>query len=665
MHPMQRFILATLVSVAFAQAQTNPQSVTRVLAAPIQPVAVTAYQVQRYMMERIPKLPEPGSPEQWTREETKLRQHMLNDIAFHGWPREWVTSPPRFEEVGPLVNDQGYRWRKLRFEIVPGYWSTATLYAPENPTGKTPAILYVEGHEHVGKAAEYAQKACINFAKRGIATLDPEWIGMGELAQKQNQHDYAAHLDLVGTNALGLFYLAMRRGLDFLAGLPQVDATRLGVTGLSGGGWQTIVLSALDPRVAVMVEVAGFGSLQSNITHPIDTDEVEETPADFLAGEDYTNLVALRAPRPTLLIHNGEDDCCFRSMLVKPYIFDALKPFFQIFGKEQYLAYYENRDPGTHNYQIVNRLQAYRFFSQHFHLPEVAEEIPCAAELKTFDELSAGLPAGNLTITGLAKKLAEGITRPAIPADSTARETWAASQRSMLQSVIRYKPLTVANAWRVWNTKNKGLETLSYRLDFSNELSATGVWLKAIAAPASAPATLVLNDKGRKAAGEAVSDRVNRGEQVLALDVVFNGEMVPQSPDPTDYELLVASMGDRPLGLEVGQLIGAAKWLAQTSGQTHLRLEAAGLRSQVVALVAAALEPKLFSEVAITGGMHSLGFLLDAPVPLRSAPELFCLDLYQDFDLDHFRAMAAPTKVSEKDFVKPEAIPATVSSAGR
>ena len=516
MHPLQRFIIVTLISVAFAQAQTNPQSVTIVLEAPIQPVAVTAYQVQRYMMDRIPKLPAPESPEQWTLKAAKLRQHMLDDIAFHGWPQEWVKSPPRFEEVGPLVNDQGYRWRKLRFEIVPGYWSTAILYMPENPVGKTPAILYVEGHEHVGKAVEYAQKACINFAKRGIVTLDPEWMGMGELAQKLNQHDYAAHLDLVGANALGLFYLAMRRGLDYLAGLPQVDPSRLGVTGLSGGGWQTIVLSALDPRVAVMVEVAGFGSLQSNITHPVDTDEVEETPADFLAGEDYTTLVAMRAPRPTLLVHNGEDDCCFRSMLVKPYIFDDLKPFFRIFAKEQNLDYYENRDPGTHNYQLDNRLQSYRFFSQHFQLPVVADEIPSGAELKTFDELSAGLPAENLTITGLAKKLADGITRPVIPADSAARESWAASQRPTLTTIIRYKPVTVANAWRMWNTKDKGLETLSYRLDLSNGLSATGVWLKAIESPANAPATLVLNDKGRKAAGEAVSDRVNRGEQVLA-----------------------------------------------------------------------------------------------------------------------------------------------------
>jgi dienelactone hydrolase len=607
------------------------------------------------MMERIPKRPTAGSPEQWTAQATKLREHILSDIAFHGWPREWVDSRPRFEEVGPAQKGKGYLWRRLRFEIVPGYWSTAILYEPENPGGKIPAILYVQGHEHAGKVVEYAQKACINFARRGIVVLDPEWVGMGELFQKLNAHDYGAHLDLVGTNALGLFYLAMRRGLDYLAQLPQIDPGRLGVTGLSGGGWQTIVLSALDPRVAVMVEVAGFGSFESNLTHPIDTDDIEETPSDFLQGEDYTDLVALRAPRPTLLIHNGEDDCCFRAMLVKPYIFDNLKPFFQIFGKEQDLAFYENRDPGTHNYQIDNRRQAYRFFTEHFQMPVASDEIPSEADLKTPDELKVGLPADNLTTLGLAKKLAAGITRPPIPAEAAARENWAASERAILTSVIRYKPLSVTNAWRMWNTKNHGLETLSYRFDFDNNLSATGVWLKEITAPSDAAATIVLNDKGRKAGGEAVSALLSRHQQVLALDVVFNGETIPQSPDPTDYEMLVASMGDRPLGLEVGQLIGAAKWLAKTSGPAPLRLEATGIRSQVVALAAAALEPTLFSEVAVTGGMHSLGFLLDAPVPQRSAPELFCLDLYKDFDLDHFIAMAAPTKVSEKDFVKAEA----------
>ncbi len=657
MRHITAFILATVLSVGLAAAQTTRQSVASVLQMPLQPVPVTAYQVQRYMMERIPKLPKPETPEQWTKEAAKLRQHMLDDIAFHGWPRQWVDAPPRFEIVGSVEKGKGYQWQKLRFEIVPGYWSTAILYEPETRKGKSPALLYVEGHEYVqGKAAEYAQKACINFAKRGIVTLNPEWIGMGELNDRFSVHDFGSHLDLVGANGLGLFYLAMRRGLDYLAQLPQVDAQRLGMTGLSGGGWQTIMLSALDPRVAVMVEVAGFGSLESNITHPIDTNDIEETPTDFLDGEDFTDLVALRAPRPTLLIHNGEDDCCFRAMLVKPYIFDNIKPFFQIFGKAQELEFYENHDPGTHNYQLDNRLQAYRFFTEHFHLSVAPDEIPSAAEVKTFDELKVGVRADNLTMLGLAKKFAERITRPVIPTEPSALGAWATSERSTLTSVIRYQPVRVANVWRFWNTNHKGIETLSYRFDFSNHLSATGVWLKGISAPGNAPATIVLNDQGRKEAGKTVSDRVNRGEQVLALDVVFNGETVPQSPDPTDYEMIVASMGDRPLGLEVGQLIGAAKWLAQTSAQATLRIETTGFRSQVVALVAAALEPQLFSEVVATGGMQSLGFLLDTPVPHRSAPELFCLDLYKDFDLDHFRAMAAPTKITEKNFVKPEGV---------
>jgi len=270
-----------------------------------------------------------------------LRKHLLDDIAFHGWPREWVDAAPKFQDMGVLETGNGYRLRELRYEIVPGYQSTAILYEPEKVSGRVSAILNVHGHDQLGKAAEYKQKRCINFAKRGMLALSLEWPGFGELSQSENAHDYGAHLDLVGANALGFFYLATRRGLDYLVTLPQVDPTRLGVTGLSGGGWQSITLGALDERVAVMVEVAGFGALESNLTHPIDTDEIEENPTDFTAGQDYPAPVALRAPRPTLLIHNAEDDCCFRADLVKPYIFDRLQPFFRLLGQEEALAWYE------------------------------------------------------------------------------------------------------------------------------------------------------------------------------------------------------------------------------------------------------------------------------------------------------------------------------------
>jgi dienelactone hydrolase len=636
---------ALFLIAAVAPGQTTADSLRSLLKQPVEPTAVTAFQLQQYLSRRITALPTPQSAHDWADQQQKLRKHILDDVAFHGWPTEWVQSAPHFQQVGQTESRNGYRVSKFLYEIVPGFDATAILYEPEKISGRAPAILNVIGHEPKGNAAEYEQKRCINFAKRGIIALSLGWVGFGEMAQKGNDHDDAAALDLVGSNALGFFYLGMRRGLDYLASLPQVDSTRLGVTGLSGGGWQTIVLSAIDTRVAVTVEVAGFGSLESNITHPQDADEIEENATDLMQGLDYPVLVAMRAPRPTLLIHNAEDDCCFRAALVKPYIFDQIRPFFKLSGGAGNLNWFESSDPGTHNYQLVNRLHSYGFFAEHFQMPAVTDEIPSSTEIKTPEELAVGLPADNLTITGLAKKLAATITRPAIPPDGDARVAWAAAQREKLKEITRYAPVSVQNAWRLNSTKHMAIATLSYRFDLTNGLSATGIGLKANDAGEEAPATIVLNDKGYEATGEAVSRHVNHGEQVLALDLLFNGASRPQTPDPADWESLTASTGDRPLGLEVAQLLGVANWLRVNSPHQQVQIETDGMRSAVVAQVAAAIEPGTFSLIASDHAMKSLSYLLDTPVAYRSAPELFCLDLYKDFDIDSIAVIAAPTVV--------------------
>jgi len=624
-----------------AAAQTTASSVQSVLQERIQPGAVTAFQLQTYLTKRIPKLLPPGRSEDWSSQEARIRHHVLKDIAFHGWPREWIEADPHFQETEVIETDKGYRLRKFRYEIVPGFESAAILYEPQKVTGKVPAILNVIGHEVAGNAAEYEQKRCINFAKRGILALSLSWAGFGELAQPENGHDYAADLDLVGLNALGFFYLSMRRGLDYLASLPQVDTKRLGVTGLSGGGWQTTILGALDERVAVSVEVAGIGALESNLIRPLDLDEIEETATDLTQGEDYPFFVAIRAPRPTLLIHNAEDDCCFRADLVKPYIYDQIRPFFRLFGNEDNLAWHENFDPGTHNYQLDNREQAYGFFTRHFGLPVTASEILSDDEIRSAEQLAVGLPQQNLTIAGLARKLGSQIARPPIP-EGSERASWIPAQRERLKSVVRYSPVSVETAWRTDNSKHLGLETLSYRFDFSNGLSATGIWMKAISAPSNSPVTIVLADEGYKAAGETVSEHVNRGEQVLALDLLFNGATAPDNP--ADWEMLVATTGDRPLGMEAAQLVAIAAWL-RNSGQKSIRVVTDGIRNQVIAVTSAALEPTAFKRVESHRSMGTLDYLLKDSIPFRSAPELFCLDLYRYFDLDSLSLLAVPAEV--------------------
>lgn len=654
MRPKLLLVIPALLSLKVASAQSLPKYLQPILSEQIQPPTLVEYEIRHLLMTRVPKLPSPTSAEQWTAEARNLREHLLNDIVYHGWPQSWVAAPPHFEDLALIESGKGYRLRKLRYEIVPGFESTAILYEPEDMTGEMPAIVSVNGHVGPeGKAIEYQQKLCINYAKRGILTLSLEWFGYGELSQPENGHDFAAHLDLVGANAIGLFYLAIRRGLDYLYNQPHVDRNRLGVTGLSGGGWQTIVLSALDERVTVSVPVAGYGSLRSNIWHPGDTGEIEEDATDFRDGQDYTTLTAMRAPRPTLLIYNAEDDCCFQAAFVRQEIYDDIRPFFRLFGKEDALAWHENTDPGTHNYQLDNRQHSYEFFDKYFKLSASEREIPADTEIKSFDELAVGLP-NNLTVLGLAKKLAEGIRREPVPSGRSQIAAWFALQRAKLEKVVRYHPVQVESAWSINSTKNKGVETLSYRYELNNGLSATGVWLKAIVTPDNAPATIVLNDEGKKATAQEVSNRINRGEQVVALDLLFTGDETPEKPSPADYApseyaLLLASTGDRPIGLQAAQLIALAHSLGKSSGTHKVRLEITGMRSQVVALIASAIEPELFSEVVIRHGIKSLVYLLDAPIEYRKAPTLFCLDLYKEFDLDRLAALAAPTKVMYGD----------------
>ncbi|HEV2493784.1 MAG TPA: prolyl oligopeptidase family serine peptidase [Terriglobia bacterium] len=645
--------LANLVTSPCAFAQADPELINPVLGQEIVSPSVSVFQMKRYILGRVAKPPVATTAQEWTAEANHLRRHLLDDVVFHGWPKAWIDAPPHFEDLGVIEGGPGYRLRKLRYEIVPGFQSVAILYEPEHLTGKMPAILNVHGHVGPpGKAVEYKQKRCINFARHGILALNLEWFDFGELAQPENSHWFGAHLDLVGADSLGLFYLEMRRGLDCLAANPNVDPKRLGVTGLSGGGWQTLVLSALDERVAVAVPVAGYSSLTAKVEALKygDLGDLEQNATDLLDGVDFTHLTAMRAPRPTLLVHNAEDDCCYRAPLVKPLNYDAIRPFFKLYGKEDDFAWHENRDPSTHNYQLDNRLASYRFFSAHFGLPPMDDEAGIAPQIKSYDQLVVGLPKDNLTILGLAREMAKEIRREPVPADPAARSAWADAERTKLKQVVRLKPVSVARAWRVANTKDKGVETLSYLFETSDGLAANGVWLKGIAAQEPSPLTIVLNDQGRKAAGAEVSDRVNRGEQVLALDLLFIGgawkaPVGTSETEPFMYAQILDGLGDRPLGLEAGQLIAIAQWMRRHQTVANLRLEATGMRSQVVATVAAALEPTLFSAAVIHEGIRSLSFVLEAPVTFQEAPELFCLDLYKYFDMNSLASISTPTTV--------------------
>lgn len=645
---------------AVAMAQTVPGTVHQFLPARLQAGDVVTYQMQQFLLERAPKLQAPSSAEGWTGEAERIRQRVLKEVIYHGWPQAWIDSPPKFEDMGavPVPAGAGYRAEKFRYQVVPGFYSVAVLYEPAHLDGKAPAVLNVLGHYPAGKSMPFQQKLCINEALRGMIALSLTLVDEGESKVEGNEHYYGSDLDLVGVSGAGVFYMAMRRGLDYLYNDPHVDRNRIAMTGQSGGGWQTLMLSALDTRVKVAIPVAGFASLAGRVARvPGEPGDYEQLVPDLLNGQGYPTYVAMLAPRPTLEINNAEDSCCFRAPLVKPYIHDAVKPFFALYGKEDAFSFHTDTEVLAHNYDHDDRQQTYRWLDKWFNLPDKPDEIQVGQDLNTFSELAAGLPKDNLTILGLAKQFASKLEHPAIPAEGDGRAEWAKAKREKLVKVVHYQPVTVEHPWYMTDTNHNTVESISFRFGLSNGLSATGVWVKSEWTPENAPMTIVINDGGREGADKEVWDNypevgyaVERGEQVVVLSILFTGDDTP-STIPSRFAYMMNAVGSPPLGLEAAQLTGITHWAQQHWHPSRIRLESSGYRMQVVSLVAGALEPELFKSIAIHGGMRSLNYLLDRDVNSNRVPDMFCRDFYKEFDLGMLKAMAAPATVSESDYV--------------
>ncbi len=309
-------VLVSVLSATCATGQSRPSMPTATQAEDklkfLPPGQATA-DLRSYLLEHVRHYAAPSDPKAWEMQAATLRQRVLDEVFFRGVPAEWREGPTKVV-WGDTLPGKGYTIRKLRYEVVPGLWAGALLYEPMGMKGKRPGVLNVNGH--VGKpgmTVDYKQERCINLAKRGMVALSTEFIGMGQLTGPGYAHIAPAHLDLCGRAGVSVFYLALQRALDVLCEQPAVDTARVAVTGLSGGGWQTIVISALDERVRLSAPNAGYTGFEDRIWNMADTGDLEQCPVDFNLAVDYPELTGMLYPRPALLIYNDKDDCCFKA----------------------------------------------------------------------------------------------------------------------------------------------------------------------------------------------------------------------------------------------------------------------------------------------------------------------------------------------------------------
>lgn len=649
------WIAVVLSQTWLASANAAELDLKAELARPIITPQTSLEETQAYLERRIPRVPQVKTSAEWESLAAKWRKEVLDNVVFRGEAAKWRDHPLAVEHVGEPLRGPGYTVQKLRYECLPGMWIPALLYVPEKlpANGKVPVVLNVNGHDPKGKAADYKQIRCINLVKRGMIVLNPEWFGMGQFKTDGFNHTKMNQLDLCGSSGIAPFYLTMSKGIDLLLKHPQADSYRVAVAGLSGGGWQTIFISGLDPRVTLANPVAGYSSYLTRVRNGSDLGDSEQTPCDLGKYVDYIHLTAMRAPRATLLTFNAHDNCCFAAGHALPPLLASCRPVYSLFGETDRLVSHVNHVPGDHNFGQDNREAFYRavgafFFDGSKDLD--AKEIACEpSEIKSLEELLVSVPENNVTFTSLAKSLAEKLPRAdEPPAEKSAKQDWQTRRRQRLAELVDARSFDIdaesVEQPEAANKSSGNTQIQRWRLHLS------GTWtVPVVELTRGEPqgTTVVIADAGRTAVADDIEKLLAAGQRVLAVDLLFFGESKYASRDWL-WGLMLDTVGDRPLGVLASQVVAVARHAHDTdrTGRT-VTLHSIGPRTGLVALVAAALEPQVIREVVQRDPLTSLKqHVLVQNRGVSEAAELFCFGLLEHFDVPQLQALIAPRQVN-------------------
>ena len=329
---------------------------------------------------------------EWEAHKQKLRTQILFAAGLVPMPEKNPLHPVIFGRI----EHADYSIEKVYLETLPGYYLCGNLFRPRGRAGKFPGVLVTHGHWDYGRLENQPLNSgpvrCINLARQGYVAFSYDMVGYNDTIQ--TPHDFGGPREaLWNFNPMGLQLWNSIRALDFLESLQDVDADRIAMTGESGGGTQTFLLTAVDDRVKysapvnmISATMQGGSQCENGPGLRFDTFNVE--------------FGAMMAPRPMLMISATGD----WTRNTPREEFPAIQAIYELYGKAGNVETVQIDAP--HNYNRASREAMYSFFGRRIlgeqkNVPERHVEVekledmlvwhgrPLPANALTYDQLVA------------------------------------------------------------------------------------------------------------------------------------------------------------------------------------------------------------------------------------------------------------------------------------
>jgi hypothetical protein len=560
--------------------------------------------------------------------QTMIREKFIESIG--GLP---PSDTPLNAIVKGAIQANGYKIEKVIFESRPDVFVTANLYLPDGITSPRGAVIFLCGHHELAKHHPEYQTVCQYLVNAGLVVLAMDPVGQGErlsyyessiqtttVASCTTEHDYAgSQCWPLGDGLARYFVHDAMRAIDYLCTRQEVDPSKIGVTGNSGGGTQTSLVMMCDPRIAAAVPATFIMNRQTYMYAGGAQDAEQIWPGFSANGFDHEDILLSMVPRPVRVLSVTYD---FFPLEGARTTVARTKRFWEMYGKGDCIDLVE--DDSTHRYTKALAKAAAMFFSKHLLGTSFAplEDMIQPIEPSLLWCTASGQIRGDIdTLKMVHEENLDRLAQIETLRHSVAEPARKQSAMSWLREKVFYsrKPCDL-------NPRHNILQGQLYELTFYNSLwwSQEGVFNYALIfrdfrfLGQKLPLTIAVWDGGTTQLQPHlhwIRETCRSGRAVMVLDVSGSGALLPHSlnnNDPLEFYEIIHKLSCDLIWLndsmaamrtyDVIRSLDVAERLEDISSE-DIHLYAYGHQG-LYARIAAALDDRI-AEVDVTNGMDS------------------------------------------------------------